>query len=287
MNQFWKRTGWVGMAVLGLLASLALQLALGSACAVVSAFIAGIRGGMQGLGEDALMELVTNATLEGAVWGVLAYHIVSLPVFGLWYYFGCGRKKIVNPLRVIRAKTFVVILVMALGMCLFANGIVLAEEFLLPALFQQYMELMDQAGFGVNPLTVIASILVAPIGEEILCRGIIFHYAGKATEGMSNRRAAFWIANVVQALLFGIMHGNITQGAYAFVLGLALGYLRFRYDSLYASILAHFLVNFLSNFIMGFLVIPENMFGAVILLVLGAVIIAAAAFISGKDRAQD
>lgn len=286
MNQFWKRTGWVGMAVLGLLASLALQLALGSACAVVSAFIAGIRGGMQGLGEDALMELVTNATLEGAVWGVLAYHIVSLPVFGLWYYFGCGRKKIVNPLRVIRAKTFVVILVMALGMCLFANGIVLAEEFLLPALFQQYMELMDQAGFGVNPLTVIASILVAPIGEEILCRGIIFHYAGKATEGMSNRRAAFWIANVVQALLFGIMHGNITQGAYAFVLGLALGYLRFRYDSLYASILAHFMVNFLSNFIMGFLVIPENMFGAVILLVLGAVIIAAAAFISGKDRAQ-
>lgn len=287
MNQFWKRTGWVGMAVLGLLASLALQLALGSACAVVSAFIAGIRGGMQGLGEDALMELVTNATLEGAVWGVLAYHIVSLPVFGLWYYFGCGRKKIVNPLRVIRAKTFVVILVMALGMCLFANGIVLAEEFLLPALFQQYMELMDQAGFGVNPLTVIASILVAPIGEEILCRGIIFHYAGKATEGMSNRRAAFWIANVVQALLFGIMHGNITQGAYAFVLGLALGYLRFRYDSLYASILAHFLVNFLSNFIMGFLVIPENMFGAVILLVLGAVIIAVSAFISGKDRAQD
>lgn len=286
MNQFWKRTGWVGMAVLGLLASLALQLALGSACAVVSAFIAGIRGGMQGLGEDALMELVTNATLEGAVWGMLAYHIVSLPVFGLWYYFGCGRKKIVNPLRVIHAKTFVVILVMALGMCLFANGIVLAEEFLLPALFQQYMELLDQAGFGVNPLTVIASILAAPIGEEILCRGIIFHYAGKATEGMSNRRAAFWIANVVQALLFGIMHGNITQGAYAFVLGLALGYLRFRYDSLYASMLAHFLVNFLSNFIMGFLVIPESMFGAVILLVLGAVIIAAAAFISVKDRAQ-
>lgn len=288
MNVFWKKLGWLSLAASGLFASLILQVTMGLAGGVVSGFIAGIQGSMQGLDEAALAEMISAAVMDGAVWGVLGYHVVSLPVFGLWYYFGCGRRKPVNPFKAIKGRGFLVILVMSLGFCLFANGMVLLEEFLTPSYYEQYLDLMEQAGFGVNPLTIIASVLLAPIGEELLCRGIIFHYAMRAAEGVPNRKLAFWIANGLQAFLFGVMHGNLIQGSYAFLLGMGLGYLRFRFDSLYASMLAHFLINFLSTFVMGMLLfaVPETVLGAVILLGLGAAVIAAAGYIGRGEGVQ-
>lgn len=54
---------------------------------------------------------------------------------------------------------------------------------------------------------------------------------------------AFWVANVVQALLFGVMHGNIVQGLYTFATGLLLGLLCWRLGDLRYPILLHFGLN--------------------------------------------
>ncbi|MBS7157643.1 MAG: CPBP family intramembrane metalloprotease [Collinsella sp.] len=54
---------------------------------------------------------------------------------------------------------------------------------------------------------------------------------------------AFWVANVVQALLFGLMHGNIVQGLYTFATGLVLGLLYWRLGDLKFPILLHFGLN--------------------------------------------
>ncbi len=268
---FWKRTGWIGLALLGLIASLALQVLMGLAGGVLAAVMSMISGMAEGLTGANLQAYLETVVMDGAVWGVLGYHVISLPIFGLWYYFGCGRRKPVNPARIFTVRRVLTILVGSLGLCVLANGMVLAEEFITPGLFAQYMELMEAAGFGVSVLTMIASVLLAPIGEEILCRGIILHYCRRAAAGIGTRKMSFWIANVIQALIFGIMHANFVQGSYAFVLGLGLGYLRYRYDSLYPSMLAHFLINFLSTFVMGFLLawVPESLFGAALLLLLG------------------
>lgn len=74
--------------------------------------------------------------------------------------------------------------------------------------------------------------------------------------------------------MFGIMHANWIQGSFAFVIGLGLGWLRRRYNSLYPSMLAHLTVNFLSSFVMGyvFLILPENLFSGFLLVVLGCVV---------------
>lgn len=53
----------------------------------------------------------------------------------------------------------------------------------------------------------------------------------------------FMAANVLQALLFGIYHGNLIQGTYAFVLGLILGFTAEYFHSVWASILLHAFVN--------------------------------------------
>ena len=59
----------------------------------------------------------------------------------------------------------------------------------------------------------------------------------------------FWIANTIQALLFGVLHLNIVQGAYAFLLGLVLGWLVWRTGSLAWSMGLHLVVNFSSYFV--------------------------------------
>ncbi len=286
MNGNGKRIGYFALGVLALLASLGLQVVMGVVGGVAFAVKEIIMSPAQEMTEELLTELFQGAVMEGAVWGVLAYHIISLPVFGLWFYFGCGRKKPQSPLKVLTGKAVGLVAVMSLGLCVFANGLVVLEEFLMPAQYALYEQLMEVAGLGVDPLTIIASVVLAPIGEELVCRGIIFHYMYQVAAGRTGKEATFWIANVLQALFFAIMHGNLIQGSYAFLLGLGLGYLRYRYDSLYPSMLAHFLINFMSTFLMGFLLsgVPENYLGAAVMLVAGGALTAVSVVWIGKGK---
>lgn len=281
MSNFFRRAGWLGLAVLGLAASLGLQVILGAVAGILSMVLV-----MVSSGGDVSEAVMNEAVMNGAIWGVLAYHLLSLPVFGLWYYFGCGRPRAASPGKVLKPRVLLSILAAGFGLCILANGMVLLEEFVMPAQFQVYLELVEQAGFGTNFLTIIASVALAPIGEELLCRGIILHYGQRAFAGIGTGQTSFWIANVIQALLFGIMHANVVQGSYAFILGLGLGYLRHRYNSLYPSMLTHFLINFLSTFVLGYLLagVPETLFGAALLLLLGAGITVISVLIGREEK---
>lgn len=290
MSGFWKRTGWFGMAVTALIASLALQILMGVVAMLPVSIMAGVEAGMQGITDMTEVEaMITEKVMGAASWGVLFYHVISLPVFGLWYYFGCGRPKAGNPVKVLKARGIAVSFVAGFGLCLVANGIAMLLQYLTPNLFEQYMQLMESAGMGENPVTIIAAVILAPIGEELLCRGIIMHYGKKMAAGIGNETVSFWIANVLQALLFGIMHGNFVQGTYAFILGMGLGVLCRRYKSLYPAMLCHFAINFLSTYVMGYLFgwVPENMAGTLIISVLGIVITGLAAVLSKEKTVQD
>ena len=126
---------------------------------------------------------------------------------------------------------------------------------------QAYIDLMETAGFGESILPTVAAVLIAPFGEELIFRGVMYHYACNIVGAMQDRRKAFYIANTIQALAFGIFHGNLVQGTYAFFLGLVLGYLRERFGSIWASILAHMLINACSSFLWEpiALLLPESL----------------------------
>ena len=287
MNSFWKRTGWFGLALTALVASLVLQIIMGMLAVLPASLLAGMEAGRQGITDVAEIEaLIMEKSMGAASWGVLFYHLISLPVFGLWYYFGCGRPKAVHPKKVFTVKSFLAVFVAGFGLCLVANGIAMLLQYLTPNLFEQYMELMESAGMGENVVTIIAAVLLAPIGEEILCRGIVMHYARKMSAGIGSEKASFWIANVLQALLFGIMHGNFVQGTYAFILGMGLGLLRHKFQSLYPAMLCHFAINFLSTYVMGYLFgwVPENAFGTILVLVLGIAVTAVAGILLKEKK---
>lgn len=73
--------------------------------------------------------------------------------------------------------------------------------------------------------------LGAPIGEEILFRGLIL----RSMEPFGKKFAIF-----ASALLFGLFHGNLSQAPFAFCVGLVLGYVALEYNIGWAMVLHMF-----------------------------------------------
>lgn len=286
MNKFWKKTGWTFLTFLPLIINLLIQLAMG----VIFTTVFSVMGVMQGLSliENQQYVLDQIAAYGGVL--VLSCHIIFLIVFPIWYKFGCGkpRPKVVNPLPILTGKCLLITVILSFGLCLFAQAFVFLGTFVAPKAIEDYIELVEAAGLGIDPLTIFASVVLAPIGEEIICRGITYHYAKKVVADMDNRRLAFWIANTLQALAFGIMHLNLIQGMYAFILGLGIGWLRERYKSLYPAMIAHAIVNFTSTFLMEYILapIPETCLAAVILMVASIAIVAVAVVLEKRGAKE-
>jgi membrane protease YdiL (CAAX protease family) len=101
--------------------------------------------------------------------------------------------------------------------------------------FEKYGELTQYITGGNFILSLLAVGIVAPVFEEILFRGLIFGELRKVTQV----RAALFI----QAVLFGVYHLDIIQGSYAFLIGILLGYVYYRSNSILAPIIVHAAVN--------------------------------------------
>lgn len=103
----------------------------------------------------------------------------------------------------------------------------------------RYMREYEQAVSGIFDgnisLALITVCVIAPAFEEIMFRGIIL---GEMTPVIP-----FHIANIIQALLFAFVHGNIVQGIYTFIVGLCLGLSYRRSGNIYMPIAIHILFN--------------------------------------------
>lgn len=177
---------------------------------------------------------------------LMVCHLIIITTFALWMFFirrGIDKKQIIH-IRELMEKRMALILgiclVCGVGLCFLANGVIVIENSLVPSIVEEYLENANSAGFGKSPFTIIAAVCLAPIGEEFMCRGVCMHFGRRAF-------GKFWYANVLQALLFGIVHMNWVQGVYAFFIGLVVGILVERYDSLLPAMIVHFIVNFSSS----------------------------------------
>lgn len=82
-------------------------------------------------------------------------------------------------------------------------------------------------------------VLIGPILEEVLCRHMVID-SFKTTNKV--------VPIVVSALLFAVLHGNLTQGIPAFVVGLLLGYIYVKTGNLLYTIIFHIVFNSLGIF---------------------------------------
>lgn len=92
--------------------------------------------------------------------------------------------------------------------------------------------------------------IVAPIAEELVYRGFALRLLEKYGKVL---------AILVSSVLFGIMHANLPQAAFAFCVGIVLGYVAMEY-SIFWSILLHILNNMVLGdlFTMAIAGLPET-----------------------------
>ena len=228
-----KKLGWYLMSVLPLLVMLAVQVVV----AVVM-----MAGWMIIAGPERGLEVYTENSIIVVLW----MHLLLLMITGPWYYFYVVRrqqKRNISFAGKFTGKSFGFTVMLALGAQFLIGLLLTVWQLAAPEMIEAYNQMMEESGIaGFTLPSIIATVILAPIGEEIICRGLTIEYLKKAG-------ARFWAINVIQALFFGIAHMNLVQGTYAFLLGLVCGYLTLRYHSILAGITVHFVFNAYGTFV--------------------------------------
>lgn len=134
----------------------------------------------------------------------------------------------------ITIKTLVMFYILMQGLQLLGNYILIPMDMIAEYMGYNFDEAMSVANdFSVLFSAFFYSVVVAPVAEEILCRGILMGYLEKYGKAF---------AVLITAMLFGLLHQNIVQFPITMLIGILFGYLAQRY-SLMAAIVLHVLNN--------------------------------------------
>ena len=133
------------------------------------------------------------------------------------------------------------LLAIGISFCSFAN---IAVNY--ASSFFEFFGIDYNVDYGENPqgffgfiLSLIATVFVPAFVEEFACRGIVLGSLKKYGESF---------AIVASSILFGVMHGNFEQIPFAFLVGLVLGYIAIKSNTMWLSVIVHAFNNFISVF---------------------------------------
>lgn len=118
--------------------------------------------------------------------------------------------------------------------CTFNLAITLIINLIPQSFMDKYNMSVGLATTGNLFLMIMATGIMGPIAEEITFRHFILQ---------PNRRVSEKYAIIVSAISFGIMHGNIIQGTYTFLLGLLFAREDIKENNLLPSIIMHITIN--------------------------------------------
>lgn len=89
-----------------------------------------------------------------------------------------------------------------------------------------------------EPMGYLAIGILAPLAEELVFRGAILRTLLKLFD-----QKLHWIPIFLSALIFGAMHGNSAQFVHASIIGLILGWMFYRTDSIAPGVVFHWINN--------------------------------------------
>lgn len=157
-------------------------------------------------------------------------------IFAFVYRYG---RKAVGKALVERPKWINPILLVA-GIVVI-TAVSLVEEPLLNLLPEKYMDMLND-NIGTGAAGLIMTVVLAPVCEEVLFRGVLL-------QSIRSRWGA--AAGIVgSAVLFGAIHGIPQQVINAFFIGLVLGYVYVKTESIITVILLHAVNNGISFLMM-------------------------------------
>ena len=268
-----KKIGKVIGCLLPTVAAFGTQLAATAMVSTIYTLIVTFQVMSQGVTDETeLYNIVLERTLNGnfllTATAIATFYTL---IIGFFWYRGLRPKTDFKLKEVVNAKLLTAMFLLGVSLQLLISMCLNAVFPILPeTMTTQYSELMESLIGGNVWLSLLVTVVLAPLAEELLFRGVTLKKAQKIMP--------FMAANVLQALLFGMYHGNLIQGTYAFVLGLILGFTAEYFHSVWASILLHAFVNGSAE-LLGLL--PESMtstlLGIIALAVVGVVLLFIAA----------
>lgn len=89
-------------------------------------------------------------------------------------------------------------------------------------------------------VVTICTVIFAPLVEELIFRKLLIDRCGRYGEAASA---------LLSGITFGLFHGNLTQGIYAFCLGYFLALIYSKSGKIRATIGIHMVINFMGSFI--------------------------------------
>jgi len=202
-----------------------------------------------------LMQLVLVSIItEGSIWSfyqenyyfksgteiIYSIFALGLPFFSLYLFAKKrGIAKLDSFEKPKRAVYSVSMIFMGFGLCLLSSYI---ANFIY-ALFDSVGVILPYEDF-TPPLTVgaiallfVKTAIVPSFIEEFAVRGFLLQTIRKYGDGF---------AIIMSSLVFSLLHANAVQIPFAFLAGLALGYVYCKTNSIWTSVLVHFLNNALS-----------------------------------------
>lgn len=198
------------------------------ASSIVMAIIAAVSGGAGSLAER----------MSSGPMSALSYALsMTLTIVGVLIYRKLRRGK--GKMFRLSMRGFNPMLILWGFVLVLITGIVI--EPVLNLFPESFLDLLNQMGAN-GGWSVLMLAVLAPVMEEVLFRGILLE---AVREKYSSGRAI-----VVSALMFGVIHIIPQQVVNAFVIGLILGFIYVRTDSLWPVIIIHALNNAMAYVIM-------------------------------------
>ena len=127
-----------------------------------------------------------------------------------------------------------------LWVALFSLGTIIPLSFLYEQLGIEMDENTQQiiTSMMKEPWGYVAVGILAPLAEEVVFRGAIL----RTLLGIMSKKN-HWVAIMISAAIFGVVHANLAQFINALLMGLLLGWMYYRTGSLVPGILLHWVNN--------------------------------------------
>lgn len=201
---------------------------------IYNIFVYQISSANPGITSDMLTDMLDSKVTKSAMMINVIAGVIIIPVISI--ILKQDKKSREEKSVIVKKEEYIYPFLAGIFMCLGCNWLIDMSGII--NIFTGFNEVADSLYGGSIIFEFIAMVIIAPLLEEILFRGIIF---ARLREYMSVK-----VAIVISALIFGIIHGNVVQGIYAFIIGICLAYIYERYNTLLAAVLFHMAANLMS-----------------------------------------
>lgn len=184
---------------------------------------------------DALMQIV----YDKAMFYTFVGDLVAIPILYLFFYWDkqkCRKMNMIVNYVPLPLYLYGFAALFGIAGCLSLNNLIdLSGIVNLSPIYQKMAETVFGGEIGI---VFLASVIAAPLLEELLFRGLMYKRLRFVCNPM--------VAAIISSVAFGITHGNLVQFSYAFLAGLLLAYVYEKYKNLWAPILFHVCANAVS-----------------------------------------